>query len=194
MSALSLDEVLVRLSRLNLDPFEAAEWLNLKHRTARITLLADGARVAPQDNPTAVLIQAKPAPDGRARLEVVMRGAFKVPLDRVKEFCAEKEWSVERQSFEAEVKASRRKIKASQRKSGGGRPREHDREKMLVEALVLVGVYGFPARLSGDNSLVEKVMAARDLPPSSTTTVEDVLREPFNRIKAEREANEAKKR
>lgn len=179
MSALSLDEVLERLStKLKLDPFEAAEWLNLKHRTARITLLVDGARVAPQYNPSAVLIQA--APDGRARLEVVMRGAFKVPLDRVKEFCAEKEWSVERQSFEAEIKAFRRK-------SGGGRPPKYNREQILMEAFVLVGARGLPDCLSGEGSLAEMIIAALNLPSSATTTVEDILREPFMRSKTERD-------
>jgi hypothetical protein len=166
-ATLTLDEVWEQLQP-GCDVFEAAEWLNIRIRTKKVRLLGDGVVIAPGAFPNMLIVKPLIAADGRASLKIEVLQA----LDRVIS-----EWRIERATFERERAVT---------KDRGGRPRVYDHAEVLAAALVYVGVYGCPDTLEGEGGLAEQVELELGKRGPQRTTLCEILRPPFRRIKQRR--------
>jgi hypothetical protein len=181
---LSLTEVWEQLQPHG-DIFAAAEWLNVRLRLAKVHLLGDGELMAPAAFPSMLTIKPFVAVDGRAWLKVESLVSF------TRDY---KDWTIARESFEAQLLADdrtrlseKKRARLSEKKHKGGRPREYSREEIFAEAFVYVGVYSCPNTMDGEGGLIEKLelqLKGKRLPRRSQLS--DILRPYFNRIQAER--------
>jgi hypothetical protein len=141
-STVSLAEALNRLlPHCNNNPFEVANWLNLRQQTGKVRLLGDGEPIAPNANPSILGVMARIPPDGKAELYVEVRRSI--------DGCYQK-WAFQRESFEANLPG----VPAVNK---GGRPPEYDRERLVTEALIYTIVDGWPDSLNGVGGLFEKL-------------------------------------